>query len=449
MPGDGRARLGWLVSLASALVLAGCGGDDPSGKPPRPRPSATGQQQAGDWSEPGLVDAAGEPVDVPVPGEPTGATLDVTDLGADPAPATGDDAAAIRKALASAEPGDAVLLPPGTFDLESVDEEAQESGEPAHLVLRSGVQLRGAGAGRTILRSALDGDDDSAVVLGEAVTDVVVADLTITSTHDGELPTDPDEVDAGGGPMYGVRIGEADGQGSARVLVEGVAVERFQRHGITVKASREVTVRGCRVADATHVGPGGNGYGIAIEGRADQRDPTAPNDSRHNVVVGNRLDGTHLRHAILLQFPTHHNLVADNVVTGGVLDAIDLHGEGEYGNEVRGNLVTGASRAGIALGNSGGDTHEHGATGEGNWVHSNVVEDSAEGIVVILGTPDTVVSDNRITAGSRSEVGIRLDDAPGTVVRGNTVVGFEPGFVPLEVSDPAEVELVDNRLSRE
>src|SRR5690606_29126646 len=138
------------------------------------------------------------------------------------------------------------------------------------------------------------------------------------------------------------------------------------------------------VADATSVGPGGAGYGIAIEGRADQRDTEAANDSRHHVVVGNVLDGEHLRHAILLQFPTHHNLIADNVVRGSRLDAIDLHGEGEYGNEVRGNRVTGGDRAGIALGNSGGSTHEHGATGEGNWVHDNLLIGNREGVLVIL-----------------------------------------------------------------
>lgn len=103
------------------------------------------------------------------------------------------------------------------------------------------------------------------------------------------------------------------------------------------------------------------------------------------------LDGTHLRHAILLQFPTHDNLVAGNEVDGSRLDAIDLHGEGEYDNVIRGNRVAGGQRAGIALGNSGGETHEHGATGEGN-----------------------VVADN--------------------VLRGNTVDGDDSGaFVPLEV----------------
>ena len=82
--------------------------------------------------------------------------------------------------------------------------------------------------------------------------------------------------------------------------------------------------------------------------QGDQRDPDAANDSRHNVVIDNTFDGRHLRHAILLQFPTHNNLVAENNIVGSLLDAIDLHGEGEYLNEVRDNTVIGGQPAGIA-----------------------------------------------------------------------------------------------------
>lgn len=168
-------------------------------------------------------------------------------------PAPVDDAVALRRAMAAADPGDVVLLPPGVYDLESAD-----PGEPTtHLALRSGVDLRGTGRDSTVLRSSFDGDDDSAVLLGRAVDDVVVAGLTLTSTYDGPLGTDTEDEEAGGGPMYGLYLGERDGRGSSGVLVEGLRVERFQRHGISVKASSEVTVRGNEVRDATSVGPGG------------------------------------------------------------------------------------------------------------------------------------------------------------------------------------------------
>lgn len=367
-----------------------------------------------------------------MPGPASGARLDVTTFGADPAPGTGDDAVAVRKALEHAREGDEVSFPAGVFDLDSPDPDQDE----VNVELVSGVQLRGAGPGRTLLVSDFDGEDDSAVLRGLAVHDVVVSGLTVTSTYDGPLGTDTEDEDEGGGPMFGVQIGEVDGQGSSQVLIEHLHVERFQRHGITVKASREVTVQDNRVADATSVGPGGAGYGIAIEGRPDRRDTGAADDSRHNVVRRNVLDGAHLRHAILLQFPTHNTLVADNVIHGSLLDAIDLHGEGEYLNEVRGNTVHGCERAAIALGNSGGFTQEHGATGEGNWIHDNLLVANQVGVLVILGTPQTLVQDNRIVAGDGSEAGIVLDDAPRKQIDDNTIESSHAqGFTSIDDRD--------------
>ncbi|MBC9734896.1 nitrous oxide reductase family maturation protein NosD [Nocardioides marmotae] len=400
-------------------------------------------------------DTPAEPEPPSTPEEATaGTAYDVTDLGADPEPGTGDDAPAIREALAAAEPGDEVVLPAGVYDLRSADPDEED----ANLLLAAGVQVRGAGREATVLRTWFDGEDDSAVVRGSGVRDASLRGLTITSAHEGPLGTDPDEEGPGGGPMYGVQIGADDGQGSRRVLVEDVAVELFQRHGITVKASREVTVRACHVADATSVGPGGAGYGIVVEGTPDDRDPGGPDDSRDNVVADNHLDGRHLRHSILLQFPTHHNLVADNVVEGGVLDAIDLHGEGEHRNEIRGNTVTGVDAAAVALGNSGGTKHQHDASGEGNWVHDNRLVGNRQGVLVILGTPDTLIEDNEVVGRPGSEVGIELRNAPGTTVRENAVTGADRDFWAIVVTEDdgtdgrgagvaTDVLIADNRLS--
>jgi hypothetical protein len=389
-----------------------------------PGPGALSGPVGGDWSAPGLVDRTGAPVEVPEPGPASGASRDVTDVGADPAPESGDDAEAIRAALAAAEPGDEVVLPAGTFDLRSTD-----PGDPStNLVLRSGIDLRGAGRDRTVLVTSLEGEKNSRVLRGAGIEDVAVTGLAITSRYDGPLGEDPDDGEAGGGPMVGIQLGPRDGQGCARILVEDVAVSRYERHGISVKASREVTLRGNHLAEATGVGPGGKGYGIVVEAAVEPTEPGSPTDSLHQQVVGNTFDGTHLRHAILLQFATHHNLVADNVITGSVLDAIDLHGEGEYLNEIRGNTVTDGRRAGIALGNGGGSTHQHDASGPGNWVHENTLVGNREGVLVILGTPGTVVEGNTILAGTGSTAGIEVGNGPGTVVRGNTITGGTPGF---------------------
>ncbi|MEC5423856.1 right-handed parallel beta-helix repeat-containing protein [Virgibacillus sp. C22-A2] len=378
-----------------------------------------------------MVDRSGEPIEVPTPGSVIGRTLDVTDFGADPEPDSQDDAAAIRAALDAAEPGDEVVLPAGTYNLRSTD----PADESANIVLQSGVDLRGEGPENTVLLTSLDGEDNSRVIRGSGVHDVIIADFTITSHHEGPLGDDPDDGDEGGGPMYGVYLGAHEGMSSSQVLVENLSIRRFERHGISVKASREVTISGNHISEATAVGPGGKGYGIAIEGSVDQHDPNAANDSRHNVVVSNTFDGRHLRHAILLQFPTHNNLVAENTIVGSHLDAIDLHGEGEYLNEIRDNTVIGSQQAGIALGNSGGSKHKHDASGPGNWVHSNNLIGNRQGILVILGTPDTLIEDNKITAGVDSKAGIEIRNAPGTKLLGNHITGGTNGFWSIRLRD--------------
>jgi Right handed beta helix region/Pectate lyase superfamily protein len=418
-----RLRQAGAALVTVLLVTSACTVGTPPGNEDRGHDAGT-SPSAGPWEVPGLVDRSGSPVAVPRPAPATGRTLDVRDFGADPAPDGDDDAPAIRSALAAAVDGDEVYLPPGTYELRSAD----PSDGSANLVLRSGVNVRGAGRQRTVLSTSFDGEEDSRAIRGAGVHDVIIADLSVTSAHTGPLGEDPDDDGGGGGPMYGIHLGAADGRPSSRVLVTDVAVDRFERHGISVKASREVILSGNRIADATAVGPGGQGYGIALEGSPGRRDPDSAEDARHNVVIGNRIDGRHLRHAILVQFPTHNNLIAGNRIDGSILDAIDLHGEGEYLNEIRDNTVLDGRRAGIALGNSGGAKHLHDASGEGNWIHSNDLAGNRQGVLVILGTPDTLIEDNRIEAGAGSTTGVELRNAPGTVVRGNRITGTTEDF---------------------
>lgn len=425
-----------LAALGLVVLFTGCTVEESNKPVEKDKVVAPEPSEHGDWRVPGLVDRSGEPIEVPTPDPSTGRTLDVIDFGADPNPGSHDDAAAIRAALNAAEPGDEVVLPAGTYDLRSAD----PADESANIVLRSGVNLRGEGQERTVLLTSFDGEDDSRVIRGSGVQDVIVADFTITSRYEGPLGDDPGDKNAGGGPMYGVYLGAHKGQPSSRVLVKNVGVRKFERHGISVKASREVTLLGNHISESTAVGPGGQGYGIAIEGSRNQHDPDAPNDSRHNVVIGNTFDGRHLRHAILLQFPTHNNLVAENIIVGSHLDAIDLHGEGEYLNEIRNNTVIGGKQAGIALGNSGGSKNKHDASGPGNWIHSNYLIGNRQGILVILGTPDTLIEDNRIIAGEASKAGIEVRNAPGTQLHGNHITGGANGFWAIWLSEDRGTE---------
>lgn len=420
----------WWAVLGLLVLLTACTVEESDGPIGSDNSVVPAPSEHGDWQIPGLVDRSGAPIEVSTPKPATGRTLDVTHFGADPKPDSHDDAAAIRAALDAAVPGDEVVLPAGTYDLRSTD----PTDETANIVLRSGVNLRGEGQERTVLLTSLDGEDDSRVIRGSGVHDVIVADFTITSRYEGPLGNDPDDGDAGGGPMYGIYLGAHEGVASSRVLVENLGIRKFERHGISIKASREVTLSGNYISEATAVGPGGQGYGIAIEGSKEKHDPDAAKDSRHNVVIGNTFDGRHLRHAILLQFPTHNNLVAENTIVGSLLDAIDLHGEGEYLNEIRENTVIGGHQAGIALGNSGGSKNKHDASGPGNWVHSNNLIGNRQGVLVILGTPDTLIEENRITAGEDSKVGIEVRNAPGTVLHGNYITGGTDGFWAIRLS---------------
>ena len=144
------------------------------------------------------------------------------------------------------------MLPAGTYDLRSTDPDDKS----ANIVLRSGVDLRGEGKESTVLLTSLDGEDDSRVIRGSGINDVIVADFTITSRYKGPLGDNPDNSDAGGGPMYGIYLGTHEGKTSSRILVENLGIRRFERHGISVKASREVTLTGNSVSEATAVGPG-------------------------------------------------------------------------------------------------------------------------------------------------------------------------------------------------
>ena len=115
------------------------------------------------------------------------------------------------------------MLPAGIYDLLSTD----PSDETANIVLRSGVDLRGEGRERTVLMTSFDGEEDSRVIRGSGVHDVIVADFTITSRYEGPLGDDPDNGDTGGGPMYGIYLGAHKGNASSRILVENLGIRRF------------------------------------------------------------------------------------------------------------------------------------------------------------------------------------------------------------------------------
>jgi hypothetical protein len=392
-----------------------------AGNIPEPDPDAE------PFTAPGLTEPDGSPHPLPPRNPVSGATLDVTEFGAEVADGAHDDTPAINAAIGAAEPGDEVFLPAGVYNLHS----GVASDASSNIALRSGINLRGAGQEETILRSSFTrSDGNGKVVRGYGVTDVVISDLTVTSTFDGPFSDDPN-ADAGGGPQYGIFLSDAVTLPSQRVYIERVTVERYERMGVRIASSRDVVVSASRFREATSVGGGGRGYGVSIQGIAKTDRLGFPDDSRHNVVRDSIFEGPYLRHGVLLQFVTHNNLVAGNRFHDIALDAVDLHGEDEYLNEVRHNRFDGVRAAAIALGNTGGTPpSNHDAAGPGNWIHHNQIRVAArEGIKVHMGTPDTLIEHNTITGlgGPERGRGIQILHAPGTVVRHNEVSANRAG----------------------
>jgi nitrous oxidase accessory protein NosD len=323
-----------------------------------------------------------------LPPEPDGEIWDATDFGASPISTTNDDAVGIKVAISLAEPGDVVFIPEGTYTLRQV------------LEIPSGVTLRGAGKERTVFET--EGIDRAVSVLPE-VHDVRIEGFTIRYTGDGE------ELE------FGVYVGSVrQGRNSYRILIDDIRVERFSVHGVSLRDCHHVLVQNSGFADATNVGGGGHGYGIALNY------PT-----NHNNWIRNNSIGPMIRHAILIQYEAHNNLVEYNLAFENTEDAYDLHGEDEYANELRFNIARDGARDGFGVGNTG-STHDR--SGPNNWIHHNLVENSLAGIEVIQASDMVFIDHNTFTG---NEYGIRVHNLGGNhlYLRGNRIENNDVGIL--------------------
>ncbi|WP_433922707.1 right-handed parallel beta-helix repeat-containing protein [Paenibacillus taichungensis] len=209
------------------------------------------------------------------------------------------------------------------------------------------------------------------------------------------------------------------------ITIDGIIVEKFKRMAIRIEHSRDVVVKHATFRNATDLGPGGSGYGISIQGTAKTDRLGFDNDTIWNVVENSTFEGPYLRHGALIQFVAHNNVLRGNTFNGTKLDAIDLHGEQEYLNEISGNVITDVlTGAGIGLGNTGGSApSNHSKSGNGNYIHDNTITNSQIGISVTMGTPDTLIENNLIesTTTIADAAGIKVLNGPGTVIRGNVI----------------------------
>ncbi len=454
---------------------------DPVGSTAMPPSPPTGPKP----TKPGLFNPDGSVRAMPEPATPNGTIRNVREA---PYSAKGDgmtdDRAAIQSAINAAQPGDTVYVPNGVYLLAS----AHPSDMSSHLRLKDGILLRGESTEGTILLSDYDNrlgpaphfentgisNGSSRVLWASSLRNVVISDLTITSTWNLQYPTTPDETNPWkGGPKHGIWIDKnGSSPGAYNVVVERVLIEKVEKIGVRAVRGSHVVIRNSTFRHMTDMGAGGAGYGVAVQGAFKEDRFGQDDDSAYNLVENNVFDGSlAMRHAIIVQGYTHNNVIRNNEITGSSLDAIDLHGEDEYLNEVYGNTIRGTWKgAAIALGNTGGSfPSNHSESGPYNYIHSNILINNVEGITVSMGSPDTIIENNTITVEDgtlvrephhRELIGIRLLNAPRTIVRDNELSGFGAADWPIVLAadpgdrnagfvgagDPRDVQLLGNRI---
>ncbi|WP_246941784.1 DNRLRE domain-containing protein [Bacillus pinisoli] len=396
--------------------------------PPKPE-----EREDVTYTVPGLVNPDGSKHPIHKANKVVGKRWNVIDFGADPSDSGQDDLPAILAAIEAASAGDEVFLPKGTYNLKST----LPNDGSSHIALKSGVNIRGESQKHVFLVSDFDADDSSGKVFrAYGMNNIVISHLTITSTFNGNYSSDskqnnPDR----GGPVYGIYI--ADGFGntpSSNILIEHVTIEKYQRMGVRIENSHDIVVQHALFQNATDVGGGGAGYGVSIQGVPKVDRTGYKNDTRFNVVRNSVFKGPYIRHGTLLQYYAHNNEIYNNTFENTVLDAIDLHGEDEYLNEIYQNTISGIiTGAGIGVGNTGGTApSNHDASGPYNYIHDNKITNSREGIKVYLGSPNTIIENNTIMNSTEpsNAKGIYILNAPGTIIKDNKIMNNKAeGFV--------------------
>ncbi len=390
------------------------------------------------YESPGFVNPDGSEHPVHVLPEPTGRRIDVTAYGADPEDNESNDFTAIQQAFLAATEGDEIYFPNGVYNVSTQNQYC--------FLLRSGVYVRGEDPELTIIQAeGIDGVYPNAVFKSMGQENIKISNLTITSDYHGSYSTDPNtnnhEFSA---PSYHIQLEDDSLQRpSHHITIENMIFENFRAMGVRIAKSHDVVVRDSLFQKATDVGGGGAGYGITIQGEGFEKDRLGyNNDSRYNLVENCTFQGPYIRHGIIIQYYSHNNLVRNNHFFHTVLDAIDLHGEDEYLNEVTENYVADViTGAGVGVGNTGA-THDK--SGRGNYIHNNTITNSREGVKVYLGTEGTVIENNLITQTNvPNSKGVYLLHAPYTQVRGNTIVNnYGEGFTGVYISSQS----VDGKL---
>ena len=409
----------------------------------------TGQTSLAQSVFPGLLNTDGTTHEIHTPNKVTGQTINVLDFGADADDNDNDDLPAITAAMQSAAFGDEIYFPNGVYNLNSTSSGDSKS----HLYLKSGVNLRGEDRDSTILKSGFGDKTIDRFLKMRGLHDIVIAHLTLTSAFNGKYSTDTKTNNPqAGGPKYVISIEDDAGSPSYNITVDSVFVEKYRVHGVRLSKSHDVVVENSIFKNATDVAGGGAGYGVSIQGNK-----LHDNNSKFNLVKNCRFLGPYIRHGVVMQYATHNNAVRNNSAINTRLDAIDLHGEDEYLNEIYLNEVRDVlTGAGVGVGNTG-STHD--ASGPYNYIHDNMMINCREGVKVYLGSPDTRIENNIVSESTVSSgKGIYLLNAPRTIVKGNQIhdnpgyhftgiyLKHDPGTIGKGVGDPQDIQMIGNSI---
>ncbi|GAA0376204.1 right-handed parallel beta-helix repeat-containing protein [Caldalkalibacillus horti] len=376
------------------------------------------------FTTPGLHNPDGTAHTIHTPNPVFGRTLNILDYGDFEVEGVQDAVLAIIAALEDAEYGDEIYFPNGVYQLIST----WPTDGTSNIYVKNGVNLRGESEEGVQLISHFDMQQtpNSKIITSYGRHDVQISNLTLSSTFDREFSDVPDQNNPErGGPAYGIFIADYAGNPSYHVTIQDVTIEKFQRMGVRIEKSRDIVIENSTFKNATDVGGGGAGYGVAIQGVQGIDRLGHKNDTHFNVVRNSTFEGPYLRHGVLIQNFAHNNLVEKNEFYDNIHDAIDLHGQGEYLNEIKGNIIEGVIRGGIGVGNTGGTPpNSHSASGAGNLIHYNKLTNTRDGITVIMGSPETIIEKNIIknTQNPANSKGIYLLNAPRTVVKDNIIV---------------------------
>ncbi len=361
------------------------------------------------------------------PDSVTGRTLNVLNYGATPNNSSNDDAQAFRNAISAAVTGDEIFIPSGTYHLKTGD-----------ILLKSGVSVRGQARDTTFLTTILTTNPYAAFYALQGINNLTLSNFTITKTSGNNL-------------LAGIRLGQGNPLGDnstyqqvSRIRISNLDIENFTKFGVQMENAYHVMVENSIFRNAAALDGGGEGYGVML----------AFDRGNNNWIRNNRV-GPVIRHGILLQYRTHHNLVEGNTVEGAVADAIDLHGEDEYSNELKNNTVhdcplngtsVSPNGAGFGVGEYSGApglTTEHDNSGPYNWIHHNEVYNCMYGLRIVNNSNYTYIEDNNfhnnITSGIQADLyalnhlyirrnkitynpyGIRLYDVSYATIEGNTI----------------------------